>query len=337
MSEVLIEVTRGDLVECKYRGDIAVVDKNGALLYYTGDPYKITYSRSSAKPVQAMEVFFSGAYGEYRFTDAEISIMCASHYAETFHINTVKSILDKIRLIPDNLLCGTTSSMKPEYALELAKQNVRLNPMYNDCSGKHAGMLSVCVKNAYDVNTYKQEEHPLQKSLKEHIAYIYDIEERDIVVAIDGCDVPVFGMPLYNMALAYARFTNTDVLQEDYADIAEKIYGCMNNHPEMIAGTNGFCTELIKNTNRKLIGKLGAEGVYCIGVKDKGIGIAIKIEDGNIDRAISTSALHTLKLLDLLTDEESAKLEKFRIMDNLNAENTIVGKVYPAFSLNKKS
>ncbi len=336
MSEVLIEVSRGELIECKYRGDIAVVDKNGVLLYYVGDPYKVTYSRSSAKPIQAMEVFFSGAYDEFRFTDSEIAIMCASHYAEKFHIRSVKSILDKIGLDENNLLCGTTSSMQPEYALELAKRNVKLNPMYNDCSGKHAGMLSVCVKYGYDIHSYKQVEHPLQESLKEHIAYIYDINEKDIIVAIDGCDVPVFGMPLYNLALAYARFTNPDVLRNDYQKIAEKIFDCMNNHPEMIAGTGGFCTELIKNTNRKLIGKLGAEGVYCVGLKDKGIGIAIKIEDGNIDRAIPTSAVHTLNLLKVLTEEEAQSLSNFRVMDNLNATNTIVGKIYPVFNLLKK-
>lgn len=335
MSEVLVEVTRGDVVECTHRGDIAVVDKNGRLLYYAGDPYKFTYSRSSAKPIQTMEVIISGAADRFGFTDAELSLMSASHYAEDYHLGTVMGISEKIGVSVNNFLCGAAYSINSDYAFVQAKSNVILNPVYNDCSGKHSGMLAVCVHKGYPLDNYISVDHPHQKRLKQIISYIYDLPEDEIKVGVDGCDVPVFAMPLYNMAYAYARFTNPDVLKEPYRTAAERIFDAMNNNPEMVAGTNGFCTELIKNTGRKLIGKLGAEGIYCIGLKGLDIGIAIKIEDGNIQRAISPSAMEVLEQLELLNEKESKSLKHFRIRENTNSVGNVVGYIKPAFKLKK--
>jgi L-asparaginase II len=334
MPEVLVEVTRGPIVESFHRGDIAVVNTDGKVMYYAGNPYKTTYMRSSAKPIQTLEVILSGAADRFNFTDRELSLMCASHYGEKFHIETLKNILEKIGLKVEDLLCGTTTSINAKYALELAKNNIELNPAYCDCSGKHSGMLSVCIQRGYPLNNYNNENHRMQKDTLETVANMCCMKSEDIVLGVDGCSVPVFGMPLYNMALAFARLTNPDELDERYKSACERVFSAMNSNPEMVSGTGGFDTELIKNTKGKLIAKAGAEAVHCIGVKGKKVGIAIKIEDGNM-RAIPAVVMQALKESDILSDEEFESLKNFAVRKNLNNVKDVVGQIRPAYHLIK--
>lgn len=239
------------------------------MLYHYGDPDKYTYWRSAAKPIQAFNVILSGAAEKYGFTDKELAIMCASHYGEKFHLETVQSILSKIGLTENHILGGTVTSLNSKYVLELASKQTELNPMYSDCSGKHAGKLSICQHKNYPLETYKELAHPVQQEILKVITDMCDVKKDDIAIGIDGCSVPVHALPLKNMALAYARLANPEGLASEYKDTSEKIFTAMNKHPEMISGTDGFCTDLIAETNNKLVGKVGAEGVYCVGVKGK--------------------------------------------------------------------
>jgi len=335
MSEALINVTRGPIVESIHRGDIAVVNSKGELLYSKGDPYKVTYTRSALKPIQALNVFLSGAEDKFHFTDDEISIMCASHYGEDFHRRTVENILDKLGLKIENLLCGATYSISSNYKTEQIANHLKLNPTNTDCSGKHAGMLAACKCKGYTLEDYNLPNHPVQMDIIKIIAEMCEIEENKIIIGIDGCTVPVHGMPLYNAALGIAKLSKPDKLEHNLKMACERIFNAMNNAPEMVSGTNGFCTELIKNTNGKLIGKLGAEGLYCIGIKEKGIGIAIKIEDGNYSRAITPTAMRCLEDLEVLNTVELESLSDFRVYNNLNNTGNVVGEVKPAFHLDK--
>lgn len=332
MSEILVNVTRGPLVESIHRGDIAVVNSKGKLLNYVGNPYKISYMRSAAKPIQALNVILSGAADKFKFNDEEISIMCASHYGEDFHREVVERMMKKIGLTVDNLLCGATLSLSKEYAEELIWNHVKLQQTNTDCSGKHAGMLAVCMVKGYSITDYNLENHPLQKELKALAAQLCEIDEEKIYIGIDGCTVPVYGMPLYNMALGFAKIANPGGLTKEYKDASDRIFKAMNSAPEMVAGTNGFCTELIKNTNGKLIGKLGAEGVYCIGVKGMDIGIALKIEDGSY-RPVWPAVIKCLEDLNILDEKESNALEKFKVIKNLNNVKSEVGEIKAIFNL----
>lgn len=333
MSEVLVHVTRGKLIESMHRGDIAVVNNQGQLLYSIGDPYKLTFTRSAGKPIQAMEVIITGTADKYAFTDDEIAIMCASHYGEDIQRQTVIGILNKIGLTTRYLLCGITTSLNPEYALELAINGVELDPTFNDCSGKHAGMLAICQYKGYDIKTYNSPDHPLQIDMKNLILKFCAVSAEQLIIGIDGCSVPVFGMPLYNMALAFAKLANPQLLAEPYQKAADTVFQAMNNAPKMIAGTDGFCTELIKQAGGKLIGKLGAEGVYCIGVKDKNLGIAVKMEDGDVKRSLYPTVMQCLEDLDILTTEELLALNRFKVKSNINHSATVVGEIKPIFNL----
>lgn len=333
MSVELVYVTRGPLVESIHRGDIVVVNSKGRILYYAGDSFKITYIRSSAKPIQAINVFLSGAYKKFNFKDDEVSIMCASHYGEDFHIKTIKKILNKIGANEDMLLCGASYSINGSIAKMQLKNNINITPLHSDCSGKHVGIIASCIAKGYKVDNYNMIDHPVQRDILDIISNMCEIDKSKIYIGVDGCSVPVFGMPIYNLALAFAKIANNDNLDEDYKFATDTIFRAMNSYPEMVAGTNGFCTELMKVTRMKLIGKLGAEAVYAVGVKGKDIGIAVKIEDGNFKRALYPVVVEVLEKLDILDEEERNALSKFKIIDNMNNVGKKVGEIKPQFQL----
>lgn len=335
MSAALLEVTRGPLVENIHRGDIAVVGRNGKLLYYKGDPYKVAYVRSALKPIQTLNVFSSGADNKFHFDDEEISIMCASHYGEDIHRKVVERILEKLGLNMNDLLCGSTYSLKQEYRNEQIAGHAVLTPANTDCSGKHGGMLAACLAKGYSIEGYNLEEHPVQRDIKKIVSSFCEVEEEKIAIGIDGCGVPVHGVPLYNAALGFAKLACPDGLEPDLKYSCERIFSAMNNAPDMVAGPGGFCTELIKKTNGKLIGKLGADGVYCIAVKGLDIGIAVKIEDGNYNRAIPPVVMRCLEDLSVLSSSEVESLDSFRKGLIVNNLNNVVGQVNPVFHLNE--
>lgn len=335
MSEELVNVTRGPLVESIHRGDIAVVDYKGKLINYIGDPYKVTYLRSALKPIQTLNVFLSGAQDKYNFNDKEISIMCASHYGEDFHRKTVEDMLNKIDMSIGDLLCGAAYSLSESYKIKQIEDHITLTALNTDCSGKHVGMIASAINKGYKIEGYNLPSHPIQQDIQNTIADFCQYDFDKILIGIDGCSVPVHGMPLYNAALGFAKLAKPDDLEPDYKKACTMIFNAMNNAPEMVSGTGGFCTELIKNAHGKLIGKLGAEGVYCIGIKEKGIGIAIKIEDGNYSRAISPTVIRCLEDLNVLEPYELDALRKFKSFGNKNNVGSMVGEVVPNFHLNK--
>ena len=335
MSEILVHVTRGTIMESCHRGDAVVVNTRGDILASVGDPHKVTYIRSAGKPLQTLNVFLSGAAERFSFTDAEIAIMCASHYGEDFHRNTIDGILEKLNLPLEALHCGSTWSIKAEYAREQAAAHVVLKPSNNDCSGKHSGMLAACLLRGYPLDNYTEENHPVQQDILHCVADICGLDGDRIVIGIDGCSVPVHGLPLYNMALGYARLANPKGLQPQVEAACNRIFKAMNNSPEMVAGTDGFCTELLRHTHGKLVGKLGAEGVYCIGVKGRDMGLAVKIEDGNYSRALNPAVMRCLEDLDVLSAEELSRLDSFRQSESINGVGMVVGHIKPVFHLHK--
>ena len=332
MSELLIEVTRGNIVECMHRGDIVVSDSSGNLIATAGDSEKVSYLRSAAKPLQALNIFTSGAYDHYHLSDREVAVVCSSHYAEEFHLKSVNAILEKIGLNKEHILGGTVTSLNPRYALELAWKNIELSPLFSDCSGKHAGMLAVCQHLVCDLRNYLQPNHPCQLGILKALSEMCSVPEGEIQLGIDGCSAPVHAMKLHNIAIGFARLANSTNAPALYQAGSEIIFNAMTLHPEMVAGTGGFCTDLIANTNKRLVGKIGAEGVYCIGVKNKDIGIAIKVESGSM-AVLPPIAIRVLEQLDLLDNNELHDLKKYRIMENKNDLGAVVGIIEPVFDL----
>ncbi len=332
MCEVLVEITRGPIVESVQRGHIAVCNAQGDLIAYAGNPDTVTYMRSAAKPIQALNIFLSEAQDRYHFDQKELSICCASHYGEDFHKKTIMGMLEKMGMKLSNLLCGNTYSINDEVKIKQIWDHLELDNYNSDCSGKHCGFLAVCLTKGYPVEGYNSPEHPMQKEVLQIMAEVCGVPAEDIPIGIDGCSVPVHAIPVKNMAIGFARETNPEYLPEKYREGAKQLFDAMNAHPEMVAGTHGFCTELIEKTHGKLIGKLGAEGVYCIGIRDKNIGIAVKMEDG-IFRGLYPVVISVLDQLGLLTEEEKESLKKWAKPEILNIPGTVVGEIRPVFKL----
>ncbi|MDD2230241.1 MAG: asparaginase [Candidatus Cloacimonetes bacterium] len=332
MSEIFIHKTRADVVECIHRGDALVVNPQGNVVAVCGDKEKYTYFRSSAKPMQALNVVLSGAVDKYKISPKELALICSSHYSEDIHIEAVRSILAKLRLDESALQCGVARSINVEVAFAQAEAGITAQRIKSDCSGKHSGMLATCLMKGYPLESYLEPQHPVQREILAILSDVCAYPADKIAIGTDGCNVPVFAMPIYNMALGFARFANSEFLAEEYQNPAKRIFEAMSKYPEMVAGTGGFCTELMQATKGRMIGKIGAQGVYCIGIREPQLGIALKIEDGAAGMA-ACAAMQVLRELKLLTEEEYGKLERFHIQPNLNDDKQPIGKIYPVFSV----
>ena len=311
MPELLAEAFRGKIAESRHYGHVAVCDSSGQLLAWAGEPDTVTYIRSAAKPIQALNVFASGAHEKYGFTDEELAIMCSSHFGEEMHQRVILGIMDKLGLTLDSLLCGCPLSINPELREKQLRENVELRQYNSDCSGKHCGFLAACLACGYPTEGYNRPEHPLQRDVLKIVSDVSGVPEDEIAVGVDGFTVPVHALPLRNMAMAYARIANPEKLPEQYRFGAERVFRAMNAAPEMVAGTGGFCTALLRAAEGSLIGKVGAEAVYCVGVKGRDLGIAIKVDDGNGARPLRPTVIRVLKTLGVLNDGQVAALGSF--------------------------
>ncbi len=286
----LVAVRRGALVESVHRGRVAVCDAGGELIEATGDPEGYIYARSSAKPFQAMPLLLSGAADAFGLTDEELAVVCASHNAEERHLAAVRSILKRAGLSEDDLQSGAHPPMYAPAAAELARRGEEPTQVYGNCSGKHAGMLALCVYEGWETATYRDPDHPLQRRILQTVARVCGLERDEILLAGDGCGLPAFAMPLRNLATGFARLAAGENLPDDLAGAARRIRQAMREHPFMVAGTGRLDTDVMRDAD--LIAKSGAEGVFAAGSPD-GWGLALKVSDG-ATRAVSPAALAAL-------------------------------------------
>lgn len=336
MSEVLIKIYRGNLIENIHRGDISVVDKKGKSIFLVGDSEKITYWRSAAKPIQVMPVIYSGAADKYKLTEKEIAILTSSHSGEDEHIKLIYSILDKISLDERNLLCGAYPAFRKTTNNSLIQDKTNAKPIYNPCSGKHVAQLILCKYYGWRINDYYKLEHPVQQMILDIVAKMTEYPKEEIYLGVDGCGVPVFGLPIKNMSCAYARIANWELLPLEYQQSAKRIFLSMIRYPEIVGGTDRFDTDLMRISEGKLLAKSGADGVFCIGVRNnnnnKGIGITIKMESGNM-KFLPMVAIQVLSQLKILSKEKLNQLEKYCSSWVKNYRNEKVGKFISDFKI----
>ncbi|WP_162523505.1 asparaginase [Calorimonas adulescens] len=332
MSENLVVVYRGELIENIHKGDIAVVDSDGRVVASVGNIGKKSYMRSAAKPIQAVNVVLSGALEEYGLTEKELSIMCASHRGDKEHVETINGILEKLGIDTTYLKCGVLKPLDEVRASEMIRDGLEFDEVTCNCSGKHSGMLAACLKKGYPLEDYTDPDHPLQREILEIISMFTEMKIEDIAIGIDGCGVPVFGMPIYNMAIAFAKMANPSALESPFREASERIVNAMVSYPEMVSGEGGFDTVLMRVAKGRIFSKMGADGVFCAGMRDRGWGLAIKIEDGEAASAYS-AACEALYQLGELNEEDLRDLEPFYHKDVFNNHKIKVGQYTPDFKL----
>jgi L-asparaginase II len=236
-----------------------------------------------------LPLVLSGAAGALSLTDEELAVACASHNAEEPHLRAVRSILEKAGLSGDDLQNGAHPPLYAPAAMELACSGEEPQNIHGNCSGKHAGMLAVCVHEGWATGGYRNPSHPLQVWILEIVARVCGLEPDEILLGGDGCGVPSFGMPLRNLATGFARLA-TGILPDDLAEAANKVRRAMREHPYMVGGTGRFDTAVMRGT--ELVCKTGAEIVFGAG-SPHGWGLALKISDGGT-RALRPAALAAL-------------------------------------------
>lgn len=330
-----VKVFRGDYIESAHEVHIAVVNAQGDLKAYYGNPFRQTFARSSMKPIQAISIVESGAIESYHITDREIALFCASHSSEPIHRESVQQVLNKIQLKESHLQCGTHLPFDMESYKKLIREGGELTPIFSNCSGKHVGMLAACVKQGMDVEDYREVSHPYQQQIIDNIADVADYCRDKIKTSVDGCGVPVHRLPLYNTALAFARLAKPeawDTDNEDRKEALSRIANAMSTYPEMVAGTKRFDTDLMTAFNGRIVAKGGAEGVHCFGDKETGIGVALKVEDGNA-RGASVSSMEVLKQLGIGNQAIWSQLEDYHRAPVLNTREERIGEIVPFFNL----
>ena len=258
--------------------------------------------------------------------------MCASHRGEPYHTEVLLSIIRKLGLDIESLHCGITEPFSRTSAINLYKSGEPLRPLHCNCSGKHLGMISVCKYKGYSVEGYYNIAHPVQQDGLEILSRFTGVPKNDIIIGVDGCTVPVHGIPLYNMALAYAKFADPSDLGSEYISAANRLSYAIVSNSEMLSGKNTFCTELITAGRKDIIGKVGADGVYCISILKEGIGIAIKIEDGDM-RSCHIVAANVLKQLNLLDQEQCGSLSRYIIGPLFDNYKNKIGECRAIFNL----
>ena len=329
---ILVEVTRGSLVESFHRGAVVVADSFGETLFEAGDIRMRAYMRSSAKPFQALPLVTSGAVGRFQFTPREIALMCGSHNGEEAHIETVSGILRKAGLREDKLKCGPHPPFDPDARLALKKSGASPSQLHNNCSGKHTAMLAGCVHENYSLEGYLEFDHPWQKKILEAIAELAETGTDEIVLGVDGCGAPVHALPLYNSALAGAKLAGLKEGDGPPGAACGRIFRAMTENPYMVAGKDRICTELIEAGGGKLLAKAGAEGYYLAAFRDndRGIGIAVKIDDG-AERARDIVVIELLHRWGALEADGLRKLEKRNQREIFNHSRQKVGEIKTAF------
>lgn len=321
--EPLVAVTRNQLIESIHRGMICVLDQDKNLKFHLGNPETLIYIRSTAKPFQALPLAMSGAMDKYDVTLKELAIACGSHSGQPFHCETVRLFLKKLSLTEDDLDCGSAQPYNEQEEKALIKQGKDPLPIHNCCSGKHAAMLALCKYYDFPTKGYIEAQHPVQQLIHETLADLLMVQKETIPVGIDGCGVPAFVMTLRQLAFLYARLAD-EQSTDRYGSGLRLIRRAMLTHPEMVSGEGEFCTELMKHGKGRVLGKIGGEGVYAVALPESGLGIAIKVADGN-ERALYPAVVGLLKKLNVLDEAMVNGLREWAYSPIINHRGTVTG------------
>jgi L-asparaginase II len=294
-----VEQLRGGVVEAWHDVHAAVVDVSGRLVAATGDPSLVTFWRSAAKPFQALPLVEDGVVERFGITTQELALCCASHSSEPGQVALVREFLAKAGCSERDLLCGPHPPLSERIAQDYQTRGVRVTAVHSNCSGKHAGMLALARHHGWPTAFYTRIEHPVQQRCLREIGRWTEVPEPDIRTAVDGCGVICYGLPLRNMALAYARLANAEArtrnaehhrerpIASDPSPLfrappsAFRVVESMLRHPELIAGEGRPCTEMMRAHPGRVIAKVGAEGVYCALLVLEQLGVALKVPDGH--------------------------------------------------------
>lgn len=272
---------RGAVVEAVHCGQVAAAWSSGSLATALGDPEVPVVLRSAAKPLQALAVVTSGAADRFRLEPRHLAVVCASHQGSVLHLAAVWEILDRLGLGESDLQCGAHWPDDREEHERLIRAGLSPSALHNNCSGKHAGMLATALALQAPIHSYLEPNHPVQGLIRRHLALLSGMAEEALVALVDGCSAPTYALPLSRIACAFARLVRPEGLPGELREAARRVTAAMSAHPEMVQGPGSFNTDLLRESAGAVIAKGGAEGLFALGLPEKGLGLAVKIADGS--------------------------------------------------------
>lgn len=333
MDKVLVQEFRNELLEAEHRGYICIVNDKEEVIYEVGNSNFMTYFRSSAKPIQAIPVMKGGIKEKYDIADKDFVIMTASHRAQPCHVEAVERIMGKMNIKDEDFVCLPTYPLMESAKEELLKNKMPMRSIYHNCSGKHLGIMALCRLLDVSIEDYYKIENKAQQEILEHMSLMAHYPKEDVKIGIDGCGVPVFAMPLKNLAISYMRMACPDLIEDEVtSEAVEKITKLMNKYPEMVSGTNLICPTLLKDLN--IVAKGGAKGTYCFGLRKERLGISIKLMDGT-EEPWHYIIAEILEQIGYENKETIKRLKSVFPAEIRNATNEVVGINKCTFSLKK--
>ena len=285
---VLAEIWRGPFLESAHRGHAVVCDSAGDVVMAWGDPGAIVLPRSSAKMIQALPMIESGAAQKHGLKPQHLALACASHHGALIHTDPVRAWLEDLGLGDDHLRCGSQMPDNVPARTGLIKNDVTPCQVHNNCSGKHAGFLTLA-KHLGGGAEYIDPDHPVQKAVLEAFERMTDQPSPGF--GIDGCSAPNYATSLQGMARAMAQYAaaGSDTPQA-------QLVAAMSTHPELVAGEGRACTRLMRAMRGRVAIKTGAEGFFVAILPEQKLGVALKITDGATRAAECAIAAILVKL-----------------------------------------
>lgn len=320
---VIVEDYRGGHLENTHQGVICVINDQKEVIYEKGNIEEIVYYRSAMKPIQAISAFMSNVVDKYQLTKEEAALFTASQRGEIYHQEALQSLLEKLNLEEDLLVCGESYPLNDEPKEQYIWNHKPKRKLLHNCAGKHLGFLAYAKENNLDMASYDDPNHPLQKEILSHLVSLAEVDEENIRRGMDGCGAPVYGVPIKNMAISYLKFVAPELIQdEEVAKAVTAIGDVMNAHPEIVASHNFICTALLEDDN--IIAKGGAQGVYCLALKKERISIALKVFSGS-ELVWPILVADLLKEMNYSNEETIERLLSIRSRNILNDSGKPIG------------
>ncbi len=295
------------MVESFHHVAACAMDAEQHVIFSAGDIDAPVFLRSTAKPFIAAAAIAAGARERFALESREIAVMAASHTGQAFHVRAVRSILEKIGMQESALQCGAHAPYNAEAAQALERADITPTAIYNNCSGKHAGILALCKMIGADPATYLEVSNPAQQRILQLCARVSDQRVEQFELGVDGCGIPVYGTPLRNAALSFVRLATLDGMNDSDAAALQIVRAAMIAHPEYVSGTGEFDTRLMAAGRGSVVCKGGAEGVHGSAFIERGAGLVCKVLDGN-SRGRAPSVLAAIRELGLLDESALSEL-----------------------------
>jgi L-asparaginase II len=324
----MVEIWRGDILECIHNGHAAVCDGSGQIVHAWGNPDAAILPRSSCKMIQALPLVESGAADAANLTSEQLALSCSSHTGALIHTDRVSAWLDALGFSDDDLRCGAHPPSQTKEKLALIRANKTPCQIHNNCSGKHTGFLTLA-KHLKSGPEYLEISHPVQQASRAALEETTGLDSPSF--AIDGCSAPNFETTVSGLARAMAFFATAKDGAGLRQTAAHRLFSAMTTHPDLVAGEGKACTELMRATNGRVALKTGAEGVYVAIIPELGMGVALKISDG-ATRASECAVAAILVKLGVLDENHPAAIKRISPLQK-NWRGLETGIIRPAIAL----